>query len=126
MNQAMNKTPAISTATALAAAAFTFASGSDRSDILLSRPDFAQYHPLLLNSPFAAATAVSSVTSPRDIYVSTTVCSSDGEVVVIRSVSDKSFQESIVNGGPNQHGYRIESLEWSKKPAESKHEKTNQ
>ena len=94
------------------------------ADVIPKRADFGRYQPMLDHSPFAVATAqVLPAATPsfaKDLYIANAARSSDGDMVTLASLADKSFKEYLTTKGPNEHGFAIASIEWSDKVGATK------
>jgi hypothetical protein len=93
-------------------------------DELPKQPAFARYEAMMNRSPFAVATAVAvPAATPnfaKDLYIANAARLPDESVVTLSSSTDKNMKEYISTKEANQHGYKVEDIEWSERVGATK------
>jgi hypothetical protein len=92
-------------------------------DDIPRRPPFDRYAGLMSTSPFAIATATINGEKPnsaRDLYLANAAKFFDGDMITLQSAVDRNIKEYLTKKGPNEHGYSIIGIDWSKSPAKTR------
>jgi hypothetical protein len=89
-------------------------------DDIPRRSPLDRYAGLMSTSPFAVATVnVEKSSFARDLYIANAVRLPDGDLITLQSTVDRNMKEYLKTKGPNEHGFSIIGIDWSKSPAKT-------
>src|SRR5256886_16231960 len=96
---------------------------SQAEEVLPPQFNFDRYSKMVDHSPFAIATAVAPPAATpdfaKDLYIANAARSPEGDMVTIRSGSDKNFKKYLTTREPVD-GYSIAQIEWSENLGKTK------
>lgn len=89
-----------------------------------TRMNFDRYKGMLDKPPFAVATAQAApAVAPnfaKDLYLANAARLEGGDMVTLMSAIDRNMKEYVSTNEPNEHGYKLISMEWSDQPGATK------
>jgi hypothetical protein len=86
--------------------------------------NFDRYKGMLDKPLFAVATAqappAATPNFAKDLYLANAAHLKDGDMITISSATDRNMKEYVSTNEPNDHGFKIISIEWSDQPGATK------